>query len=144
MLTQTTKDLELFLTDALATGGHLLTQKIHLFTAGPVLNPRMAPGDFTEAAYTGYVAQSLTYGTPYINDALQAAVEAGLITFSLANDLIGPDTIMGYYVTNGAGTILYYAEYFPTPKVLQFAGDAIIFVPGEWVVQTGQAASEVN
>jgi hypothetical protein len=116
------------LTVKTTTPGPLFGAKVHLYTAGPILGPRNLIADFTEAAYTGYTSQTVTWGTPYFDVDGNGKIEGGVQSFILSADLTGPVTILGYFVTDTAGTGLKYAELFTAPQVIQFAGDAIVFI----------------
>lgn len=144
MMVQTEVDLTGYLTDSLAAGGHLNGLKLHLYSAGPVLNARMAVGDFTEASYTGYAAATMTAGSVYFDAAGNGAVDWATVSFILSAALGTPATILGYYVTNTAGTVLLWAELFAVPKVLQNIGDAVILVPQDKVNPTNSGAVVIN
>lgn len=64
-----------------------------------------APGDFTEATFTGYVAQAITaFVTPH-NDANNQSIAEGstLALFTGTGVLTTPQDIGGYWVEDSAG-----------------------------------------
>lgn len=110
----------------IAMGAPLNGAKAHLCTAGPVLGGNMTPADFTEATYDGYAAASVTWGTPYTAgnglsyvDALISIPQTGSVT---------PQTVLGYFITDTAGTHVLFAEYFPVPVQMYGLGASCEFV----------------
>ena len=141
MIVETVAVLLANLAIKVAAAGPLNGAKVHLFTAGPVLGPRNITADFTEATYTGYAAATVTWGTPYYGTNGNAKVEGGIISFELTADLTGPVTLLGYYVTNTAGTGLLFMELFVSPIILQFNGDSATFVLDYEEAQSPAAAT---
>lgn len=111
------------------TPGVLNGAKMHLFTAGPTLNPNMAVADFTEPTYTGYAAQATTW-SPAVNEGASGAQVVGTDgVFQPTNNIGLPQIILGAFVTDSASANVYWAELFGTPVVLTTSSDAAVYDP---------------
>jgi hypothetical protein len=85
----------------------------------------MAAGLFTEAAFTGYVAQVAArplVGPINLPNARGKGALAN-VTFLCSGAGAGPESIIGYAVTDAAQLNFYMAEIFPTPVNIVNAGD---------------------
>lgn len=94
------------------------------FTVAP--NIDSIPGDFTEATFTGYApASGLAPSGPF-----NMPGEGGMslqfpLTFAASSPLTsGPQSIVGYWVDDGAGHVLL-AELFPVPFGIQHPFDSL-------------------
>jgi hypothetical protein len=94
------------------------TPKIHLFTGNPILTGTNVPGDFTEANYTGYAAQTLVIGTTVVRQVDGQLVVLGTTAalFKATGSAVG-NTVTGYFVTDMGGANVLWAEKFDTPFV---------------------------
>lgn len=104
----------------------LVTPQCHLFVNDFSPNSLSVVADFTEATFAGYAASALGASNgPVQLDANNRAVywEADF----LAGAIVPPgESAYGYYVTNLAGTVLYWAERFSPadgPAVFAASGD---------------------
>jgi hypothetical protein len=112
-----------------AVGGYLAGAKMHLFQNNLVPNPLNVLADFTEATFTGYVVPAaITWNTPYTDSAGSAEVIGTVQQFEATGSAI-TNIVYGYFVTDGAGAVLLYAESFSTPVSVAQAGDAVIVLP---------------
>lgn len=86
-----------------------------------------APGSFTEAAFTGYAARTLTRAS--WNSAVTVSNKAECSYSAVQSWTCGTvgATIFGYYVQGSAGTLLW-AELFSTSRVLA-SGDVLNITP---------------
>ena len=108
--------------------GMLTTSKVHLYKA--IVNPpgpNTVIGDFTEADFVGYAAKTAAFGAPYINAAGQAVTDSPLLTW-IPTAATTPNTILGYYVTDAAGTTLIFCAQFVVPVNLVNTTDALPLV----------------
>ena len=144
MQVQTQASLKGFLVEALASGGHLNGCKLHLADAMPDPNPSMVPADFTESSFAGYAAQSLTFNAPYYGLDGLGQVDSNTFTFVPSGVLTTPATILGWYLTNTAGTVVYYAEKFANPKILVDTLSAIVGVLQFGIRQDGLGFNDLN
>lgn len=101
------------------------TPTVHLYTAGPSPIPfDPTAADFTEATFSGYAAVALTLSTPNILLPSQDGMgKFGNVSF-VADAAITPpgETIIGYFVDDGAG-MMYLAEEFDSPVQIANFGD---------------------
>jgi hypothetical protein len=84
---------------------------LRLFVNNVTPTDASTPATFTEASGGGYAAKTLTGGSwtgSNVGGIEQVAYALQTWTFSAA--LSGNATIYGYYVTNAAGTVLWYAD----------------------------------
>lgn len=103
------------------------TPEVHLRTDNKIPTPLSQASDFTEAAFTGYGAATLTLtALPKLNVADDVRGIQADATF-VAGAVTAPVTCTGYWVDNGASTpaVTYMAENFADPVVLSSAGDFI-------------------
>jgi hypothetical protein len=85
-------------------------------------------GDFTEADFDGYSGyQAPTFVAAVINGSGKGIIIAGGLLW-LCTGVATPNTIYGYYVTEGTDAIAVYAE--------RFAASISIAAPGDFVVVT--------
>lgn len=107
----------------------ITTPTIRLFTAGPApISAHSVCGDFTEAIFDGYAAVDWDFTLGQIVN-LPSGQGRGFCPNSavyVAGGAIGAgETILGYWITDAAKSILYAAEYFPAPIPLASPGDFI-------------------
>lgn len=107
--------------------------KVHLFVNPAVPSPQSVLGDFTEAAYTGYVALAGTTGTQttYIDPLTQDRTilidpPLGGWYFPCTVTPGAPVTVYGYYVTDNAGAVLIGSGLLLTPEVINLASQAVL------------------
>jgi hypothetical protein len=99
--------------------------KIHLYKTNVTPTTSSVVGDFTEADFPGYAAQDvITWGAASVAGHV-ATITAASNTFTRSTTGAAQN-IYGYYVTNAAGTVLYWAELDPAaPRIVTNAGDTI-------------------
>lgn len=102
--------------------------KVKLFSNNFTVIDATVLGDFTEATYTGYAAQTLAGG------AVAGSNTAGRATASWTQQSYtctggSSQTIYGYYIVDSTGAILYFAENFATPVVLSNGGAPLLLTP---------------
>ena len=104
--------------------------KLHLFKNNFVPAPQNDIAAFTEADFTGYAASSaITWSAAgYLPDGT-AVVDGDAKTFQVGATPTILNTIYGWYMTDGAGTVLIMARKFDNPVVLSAAGQRIIVLP---------------
>jgi hypothetical protein len=118
------------LTTLTATGGDLNGAKVHLYANPLVPTPTTDLADFTTATFTGYATSgAIVWGTPFVNGDGLPTVAGGLVTFASTSPFTVGNTIYGYYVTNGAGSVLLFSEQFDTPIVISAALQAVMVLP---------------
>jgi len=100
----------------------------HLYTAGPSpITPLAVPADFTEATFGGYAAVgTLNTGTPFNSPSGDGLLGVSGAQFFADSTIVPPgEVILGYYITNTAGTVVLWAEEFDTPVPIVNDGDFI-------------------
>lgn len=116
-----------FLTDnvaGLATAG----AKVRLFSNNFTVADATVIGDFTQATFTGYAAQALGSGTVAgSNTSGRATASWPQQTYTCTGG--SSQIIYGYYVTDTAGTTLYFGENFATPVTLSNGGAPLLLTP---------------
>lgn len=121
-------------------GGTLNGAKCHLFQNNVVPSIGFALADLVEADFDGYAASAaVTWSVPIDNQDGNGPVVVGDNKLFIATaPFVVPNTIYGWYLTNGAGTVLLAAERYATAKQISEAGNAIGVVP-QWgaVSQSG-------
>lgn len=112
------------------TGGEFDGAKVRLFQNDFQPSKDSVIADFTPADFTGYATSSAIVwpdpiispdGIPYIIGDLKLFTGTG--PFSVSN------TIYGYYIVDGAGTKLLWAERFDEAQVVAAAGQSVQVVP---------------
>jgi hypothetical protein len=111
------------------TGGILDDAKVHLYKTAVIPTVESVLGDFTEADYTGYAAQTVaSWGNPFqdidgkvkmVGPTQQYQPTATTVT----------NTIYGYYVTNAGSTVLIYAKQLDQPIALVTTITALLLTP---------------
>jgi len=106
--------------------------KICLAMAPFTPGPNLLIGGVTEATFTGYAAREVATGTqPQSND---PATADSLLTFNpdplpynweVTGGTGLPQTIYGFYLTDGGKTILYASALLPDPIILSAVNDFI-------------------
>ena len=118
------------LTALTAMGGELNGVKMGLYVSNTTPGPATILTDLTEATWTGY-AQSgaITWGGVAINGAGDAEIVGPREQF-LSTGVTSPAQInYGYFIVDGAGTTLIFAERFDTPVTISVAAQYINVVP---------------
>jgi hypothetical protein len=102
--------------------------KMHIATAAPSpLNPNMAVADFTQASFTGSDAKVIVWGTAYNGPDGVPQVDTQLLTFTVTATSPGSN-VVGWYLTDGAGTALLAADIFDAPINVPGLGSGFSFV----------------
>jgi hypothetical protein len=108
-----------FLTDLIA-GATFGALRVRLFSNNYTPDNAMVIGSFTECTFAGYAAVAPAGWTVPVVAAHLATSQANPVTFTIT---AGTQNVYGYYVTNVAGTVVYFAERDPAaPVVLAAAG----------------------
>lgn len=112
------------LTDALA--GVLTANKVALFQSNTIPTPNMVLGDYTEATYTGYAKEAVTWSVPTVAD--DGTVEViGIVGEFRPTGTAVTNAIYGVLLVDTTGAILYGAARFDAPPLpMSSALDAII------------------
>ena len=108
--------LDKMLKDALSTNENYL---LRLYQNNYTPDDASAPGSFTEATFTNYVAMTLTRAlwNAAVVVSLKAETSYGTTPLSWTCGASG-NTVYGYYVTGATSSILLWAELFATSRVL--------------------------
>lgn len=105
---------------------------VRLYKTDVALSPAMVAADFTEADYTGYVAQeAVPEGAAYDDEMGNARQALEGLTFRPTGTTI-TNVIYGYYITAvfaGSGEVLVAAQSFPEPVTMASALDVLQFFP---------------
>jgi len=99
--------------DAVLAEADFSGAEVHLFVASVVIDDDMSTGDFSEASWTGYNAQSVGTWSAAALDGSIAFSDTDLLTFTVTSGGTGTD-VFGYYVTDTGGTNVLFAEQFDT------------------------------
>jgi phage-related tail fiber protein len=106
--------------------------KLHLLSAPFTPGPGTDLGSLTEATFDGYAAKTAGTGTqqafrdPITGQlTVQMLEPAGGWHFQCNGATALPQTIYGYCLTNGAGSVTYGSALLPTPIVITASGDAV-------------------
>lgn len=107
------------------------TVSVHLFKNDLTPGPDVVPGDFTEADFTGYGADTVLFtGTTWDDDNQNAVLSFDSAHFQASGSII-TNTIYGYWVETTAtelpGVLIW--ERFDPPIAIASAADAIDVVP---------------
>ncbi len=96
---------------------------LHLFQNNYTPSDSSVIGDFTEATFDGYAAETLSGWTSASVTAHVATSNATPIAF-VKTGSVTSNNIYGYYVTNSANTVMYWAERDgAAPIVMNANGD---------------------
>lgn len=131
MLVQTYVRLKQLLTALVTWAGAAPFTPLHvrLFQNNFTPSPNMVVGDLVECTFTGYAASTVIVWNPVGDDDTGNALVIGdQKLFAATGSAIG-NMAFGYYVTDAAGTVVYWAERFATPKSFDSAGDQLAVVP---------------
>lgn len=96
--------------------------KLHLYSNDLTPSPETLLADLTEVTSAGVVAQTATYGTPYVDANGVAVVSGGEIVFTQTG--APNETAYGCYLTNTAGTVLLWSARFDAP--FNFTGVSVL------------------
>lgn len=103
--------------------------KLHLYSNNVTPTTASVLGDFTECTFAGYAAQSIVNWTAPSITSHVATIGADPLTFTRSTTGTSQN-VYGYYVTDAASAVLYWAELDPSgPKVVTNAGDSITITP---------------
>jgi hypothetical protein len=116
------------LTD-LASAWNTTKLKLHLYKNNVTPTTSSTVGTFTESTFAGYAAQDIA-GWAYDTVASHVAdMTATANTFTRSTTGTA-ENIYGYFVTDQAGTTLYFAELDPAgPRVVTNSGDSYTVTP---------------
>jgi hypothetical protein len=99
------------------------TCHVHLFVNNLTPNGDSVLGDFTEATFTGYLAQAFTAFVGPVH--LGNGAEALMVDVNFIGGAITPpgQTCYGYYITDNTDATLYMSERFTSPVPFANLGD---------------------
>lgn len=121
--------LDTMLSAIVGAGGALNGSKVILFTAPNVITPDVALGDLTLATFTGYApSAAVVWGTVFRDDEGLARAVGSLVQFTSTDGAV-QETIVGWGLTNGAGSALLYAQLLDVPVPINRGDQAIVIVP---------------
>jgi hypothetical protein len=101
---------------------------VHLFQNDFTPTPDTVIADLTEATFSGYAAVvDPGWGAAFLNDDGNAQRLLNNAQFTQTAATI-TNTVYGYYVTDAAGTGLWWAERFATPVLMDAASRAIAVI----------------
>lgn len=107
--------------------------RVHLFkNLGLVPDHDTVIGDMDEADFDGYVIKDLNATWVLLaglDAGRRATGQAVRCTWALTATPVTPNTIFGYYVTDSANSVLYWAEAFGSSQPMVASGDFISFKP---------------
>jgi hypothetical protein len=113
--------------------------KVHLYANNAALGENTVLGDLTEATFTGYAASiALVWNPAYTQQDGTPTVDAPSVTFASTSPFTTGNTIYGFYVTNGAGSTLLYAQAFAAPQLISAAFQAVVVQPTFTLPKLGQ------
>lgn len=116
------------LTD-LASAWNSTKVKLHLYKTNVTPTTSSTVGSFTECDFAGYAAQDIANWAYDTVASHVADMKADPNVFTRTSTGTSQN-VYGYYVTDQAGTTLYFAELDPAgPRVLTNAGDSYTVTP---------------
>jgi hypothetical protein len=116
------------LTD-LASAWNSTKLKLHLYKSNTTPTTSSTVGSFTECDFAGYAAQDISGWAYDTVSAHVADMTASANTFTRSTTGTAQN-VYGYFVTDQAGTTLYFAELDPSgPRVLTNSGDSYTVNP---------------
>lgn len=123
--------MELLAADV-ATLAPVAGNKMALFINNAQPSENSVLADFTPATFTGSTPITCTPGTQpegYVpgtgDSAIDISPPVGGFRWETTALTLLPQTVYGYYLTDGAGAVYLAAQKFPTPIVLTGIGDVI-------------------
>lgn len=82
--------------------------------------------NYTPATFPGYTSKILDFSQPPIDDGTgHLVLEAERIEWQATADPSSTQRVFGYFVTDGAGTTLWWAERFPNRIFFRKAGNTL-------------------
>lgn len=99
--------------------------KMHLYKTNVTPTTASVVGNFTECDFAGYAAQDIiTWGAASVTSHV-AKITAAANTFTRSSTGAAQN-IYGYFITNAAGSLLYWAELDPSaPRTVTNIGDSV-------------------
>lgn len=106
-----------------------VTTYVHLYVNDYTPDDTTTLGSFTEASFDSYVVQLEKYWTNAISFYDVPTSWGEPLIWTAASTLALPQTVYGYYVTDGVAGSLLWCERAPTPAVLASAGAQVMLQP---------------
>jgi len=106
----------------------LLAAELMLFQNDLEPGPNIPIGDYTEADYTGYGAEVVTWTVPTINDEGNIEIVGTAGEFRPTGTTV-QNAIYGWLLTTGAGALLAAGRFDGAPLPMESALDAILLIP---------------
>lgn len=100
-----------------AAAGILDDALLKLYTAGPVLSGTMVLADFTEADFDGYADVAIAdaqWSAAFLLGGTVPCLRGPMVGFTPTGSTT-PNVVIGWLLTNAAGTVLYWAELLDEP-----------------------------
>lgn len=99
--------------------------KMHLYKTNVTPTTSSTVGSFTECDFAGYAAQDLINWTAPSTTGHVTTIQADPLTFTRSTTGT-VQNVYGYYITDSAGTTLYWAELDPAgPRTVTNSGDTV-------------------
>lgn len=125
-----------------AVAGPLNGAKFVLFTNTITPTKNTPLSALTPPTYTGYAPAAVTWGAAVIDASNDVVTFTGTMPVQMGSSSDLPETIMGYGLTDSAGTNLLLVEVFATPLALAnnlvWYGVVVPFAPGNPTEKTAQ------
>lgn len=122
-----------------AVTGSLVGAEIHLFTNDYLPTGITVIADMTEATYSGYAAEAITWLAVSSADDGTIEVIGTAGEFRPTDDVV-PNQCYGFWIENGAGVLLAAGRFDAPPIPMIDALDALILTPRIRVTPTGIAS----
>jgi len=100
----------------------LPTSEVRLFQNNLTISATTVIGDFTEATYSGYAAQTSAWTTPATDGSGRAHTQSDVLQYAHSGGATA-NTIYGYYVVSSGGDLLF-AEKFASSITMDDSTDA--------------------
>lgn len=126
----TTAQLLAMMIYELATGGNFNLPKMALYTNDIAPAPGRPLADYTITDFAGLTnLKNVVFGTPFINDSLQAEARGALLTWTTVSLPDPAVTVYGWVEVDTAGTDVLRAERFAVPYQFTRIGQSFSLVP---------------
>lgn len=114
-----------------AAAGVLDDALLKLYTAGPVLSGTMVLADFTEADFDGYADVAIpdtSWTAAFMLNGVYPCLRGPMTGFTPTGSTT-PNVVIGWMLTNAAGTTLYWAELLDEPVTMDGVTSHLDVVP---------------
>jgi hypothetical protein len=97
--------------------GVLHGTKMILITNSPAITKQMLLGALTQATFSGYASQALTWSAATRNEVNNMSTRSSLVSW-IPTDGVTPNVITGYAIVDSTGAVLLAVEMLPAPVSL--------------------------